>query len=201
MDFNMKKDHAVDDTIHMFAAALSYFLKNKPRKNLTQAGIGKLIGCSQSYIGQLSRGEKGGSEFTRRKIAAIYGYDGSEPGRSYDDFIKLGHSILFVNKSKEPGKKPVHSSTKVSWKEETAAQEPEKTAEQAAQQTRLHIITTELKKLVDSFHNKELAYEIIKYLFEIEKQAPEKLDTIKEMIAGVYNSISRKKTALNNGNQ
>ncbi|MCF8094439.1 MAG: helix-turn-helix domain-containing protein [Desulfobacteraceae bacterium] len=84
-----------------FAAALRHFLINKPKKSLTQKKIAELTGLSQSFIGQISRGGKRGSESNRRKIAAIYGFDGTAPGKTYDDFLSLGKRLLNPDNNEE----------------------------------------------------------------------------------------------------
>ena len=103
--------YGLDSSGSHFAAALRFFLRkeNRPKEVLTQGEVGKRVGKSQSFIGKLSRGEMQGRESTRREIAAVYGYDGSESGRMYDDFLRFGeklHKISASNKknSKQPRK-------------------------------------------------------------------------------------------------
>lgn len=158
-----------------FAAALSYFLKNKPKKYITQKYIGKKVGHSQSYIGKLAKGEREGHEETRRKIAAVYGYDGLEGKKTYEDFIIFDTEIL---KEKE---KPSEECTKSEHEKDIM----------------FHVILTEHKSLVEKFQNKELAYEINQTLLKIEQVDPERLEEIKEYIDLVYNRLSKKNDMAN----
>ena len=187
---------SIDETRNAFAAALSFLLKNKPRKTITQTYIGLKIGKSQSYIGQLARGERAGTEETRRKIAEIYGYNKDEAGKTYDDFLKIGQKIISDRQSPQCqnyGEHILTSSVKEGKKEYRCKNSTNDLLEKA----RLTVITTEHKNIIDSFQNKEIAYEINKKLLEIEKAAPDKLETIRAMIDGVYNTISRKKRTVN----
>lgn len=99
-------DLALDFPKDNFAAAFHFLIKNKPKKNMTQEWIGERIGRSQSYIGKMARGERSGKETDRRKIAALYGYDGTGPGRTYDDFLEFGRRVRTQYQTFEQGSTP-----------------------------------------------------------------------------------------------
>jgi phage repressor protein C with HTH and peptisase S24 domain len=100
-----------------FAKALQYFRKQPEYRTYTQEKIAKLVGKSQGYVGKIERGENYGKEEIRRAIAALFGYDGSEPGKTYDDFLSLGRSIAFVDESKRQDRKPVHKTFQISGRQ------------------------------------------------------------------------------------
>lgn len=148
-----------------FAAAFRWLLENKPRKNLTQKGIAKKIGKTQGYIGKISRGERSGTENVRRRIAAIYGYDGTGPGCMYDDFIALGRQIL-TGSEPDPKNQNEHH---------------------------LKVVDIEHRNIIEAFRNKPLAREINEKLLAIEKADPERLEEIRDYIDLIYERLERKK--------
>lgn len=151
-----------------FAAALRYYLKNKPNRALTQAEVARRVGVSQSFIGKLSRNECQGKENIRRNIAAIYGYDGSGLGRTYDDFLALGKQL--------------------SGGAETVAEE----------QSRFRVLSVEHRNLIEAFADKLSAYEINKKLLEIERLDPDEFEKVKEYVDFIHARLAAKKIADQN---
>lgn len=161
--------HFLDCEKNYFAVALRHYLKNKPNRALTQAEIAKRVGASQSFIGKLSRNKCQGKECIRRKIAAVYGYDGSGPGRTYDDFLALGKQL--------------------SGNADAATEE---------QSQQLKVLSIEHRNLIDTFTNKLGAYEINKKLLEIERIDPDEFEKIREYVDFIHARLEAKKIAPEN---
>lgn len=81
-----------------FWAALKHFLA---QKILTQAELAEKLGVSRQYISRLASERAFGTEITRRKLAAICGFDGSTDGKGYEDFLSFGEQVLTVTETLE----------------------------------------------------------------------------------------------------
>jgi len=68
-----------------FNVALGYLIANG--KGITQTKVALAVGISQPYISDLIKGDRSGSETTRRDIAAFFGID-------YEEFMDLGSRII-----------------------------------------------------------------------------------------------------------
>lgn len=185
----MKKDKgkilSSENIQHCFSAALTFFLKTKPfNKNLTQSKLGKKIGKTQSYVGKLARGESYGTEEVRRKISAVYGYDGKTQGKSYDDFISIGQNILI-----EKEKKSKNGLDRVN--EFITPYGSDKNLEKI-KNTYLMVLIKQHQGIVEKFKDKETAYEINRLLLEIESTSPEEFEKIFNYIKMIYEFISKK---------
>ena len=79
-----------------FWGALRHFLA---QKSLTQAELADQCGLSRQYISRIVSEHMFGTEATRRKIAAAFGFDGSLKGKGYEDFIAIGQQVLAVTET------------------------------------------------------------------------------------------------------
>lgn len=181
-----------------FAAALGYFLQRR-HNNLTQKKVAEKIGVGQSYISQLKDGYFEGKEERRRKIAALFGYDGSQAGKTYDDFLQLGHSIMFVEQSKRPDREAIHSSVEMKWEKELLPEETENSPPTSHMQNN-NVIDLAHQDIIRKFKNKKLACEINEMIVEIEASDPEMLFEIKGYLKALRNESRKRKQKKIPGN-
>jgi transcriptional regulator with XRE-family HTH domain len=174
-----------------FQEAFEYLLKNKPRKNLTQKLKSDRIGLSQAQISKVATGTSATTEEKRRKIAALYGYDGSAPGRMYDDFLKIGSKIIHAKENDSLGTIFVDI-------DEFNDYERGENNEVNLQETILKIIALQHKNLIDNFDNKQLAYEINRMLIEIEKRDPDAFKRLEKIVSLFYEEIMKKDPGSSN---
>jgi len=175
-----------------FNRALFYFLTER---KVTFAEILAQTGLSQGYISHLKNGEYEGKESTRRKIAEVCGYDGSGPGKNYDDFIKLGQSMVLIDRAQRTDHKPVHKNTTLSWQEEKNGKQ--ESSPENETESKIRAIHQEHKNLIDAFLDKTTAYDINKKLLEIERYDPEVFQHVKDYVDLIYSKIDIKKNAGN----
>jgi transcriptional regulator with XRE-family HTH domain len=76
-----------------FSIALGYLIANG--KGVTQTKVAHAIGISQPYISDLIKGDRSGSEATRRDIADFFGID-------YEEFLNIGNRIINGVQNKHP---------------------------------------------------------------------------------------------------
>ena len=161
---------------------------------------------SQGYISHLKNGEYEGKESTRRKIADVCGYDGSGPGKNYDDFINLGQSLVLCDGTQKPDRAPVHSDAKIDWRGEVSQPKPEYKPNKSdaagnkktETKAKLEPIRQQHVCLIDLFPDQEEAYELNKKLLEIKKHAPERFEDIKDMVEVFHKKLDLKKIAGEN---
>lgn len=159
-----------DDNDKAFAAALAHFLKNKPKKHLTQKEVAELAGVRQPFISSLQKGKVTARESTKRKIAAVYGYDGCSYGKMYDDFLMVGKRLLVTCSPQEVRD---YNSKKYN-----------------------NITTINAHKgIIEAFKDPDKAFEINQKLVEIEQADPDEYERVREYIELVFNRIARKKIA------
>jgi len=201
-----------------FATAMRLMRKQPKYKKYTQSKIAQKLNISQGYVAKIYGGKKKGSEEVRRKIAALFDFDGSEPGRTYDDFIKVGHSALMVENSKKPDRKPLHKNTKLSWQEEKNGKgesvpdkpstfgymlssnldnENQESGPDNETEAKIRAIHQEYKNLIEAFLDQATAYDLNKKLLEIERYDPEIFQHIKDYVDLIYSKLNLKKNAGN----
>lgn len=171
-----------------FSVAMQLMREHPKYKNYTQTRIAKELGITQGYVGKIYRGEKKGTEEVRRRIAALFGFDGSKPGKTYDDFLNIGRNSILIEESKRPDRKPVHSDTQTVWSSEPTNNEALK----------IKPIQQDHKCLIDAFLDQKTAYDINKKLLDLEKHDPEKYKAIKSYIDYLHDQLGAKKIAGEN---
>lgn len=105
-----KKQSGVIINNKPFSVALGYLIANG--RGITQTKVARAVGISQPYISDLVKGDRSGSETTRRDIAAFFEI-------AYDEFLDMGLRILngVQNESPEINKRTLNQGGRQSVRE------------------------------------------------------------------------------------
>ena len=163
--------HFMNEKKTPFGAALGRCLEDN---QVTQTQLARIVNVGQSMISGMKKGDRHGSETSRRAIARYFGF-------SLDEFLDYGEAIINAQ--------PVAPKGSINVTVPTTTQPDTRPACGRDNVFKLDKITEEHQKLVAGFRSKENAYKINQMLITIDQKDPSRLEKIQAYLEGIIDAL------------